>query len=210
MSFLAKAQEEGYIVSVVPQFPQLVLVEQWQPLLDELSQRLGVKFELETPENIPKFEIDFLEGHPDFAFVNPYHVVMAYESQGYIPLISDGSRELNGILVVNANSDIDELSDLEGQTIAFPSPNAFGASLYMRALLAQEGLNFEPIYVETHSNVYRFVFLGQAAAGGGVRNTLSKEDEDLQNQLKIIYETPRTRPHPIVAHPRVPEALREP
>ena len=61
------------------------------------------------------------------------------------------------------------MQDLDGADIAFPAPNAFGASLYMRALLAeQEKININPIYVETHANVYRNVIFGRASAGGGV------------------------------------------
>ncbi len=44
--------------------------------------------------------------------------------------------------------------------------------------------------------------------GGGVNNTFKREPEDIQEQLKILYTTPQTAPHPIAAHPRVAEAVR--
>ncbi|MCA9839525.1 MAG: phosphate/phosphite/phosphonate ABC transporter substrate-binding protein [Trueperaceae bacterium] len=205
-----QALGQSYTLSVVPQFPQLVLYESWQPLLSYLSERTGVTFELVLEPNIPAFEASFLAGEPDFAFMNPYHEVMAKQAQGYIPLVSDGSRQLRGILVVRQDSPYRSVQDLQGQTLAFPAPNAFGASLYMRALLTEEEkLTFDSLYVETHSNAYRFVMLGQAAASGGVKSTLSKEPEELQAGLRILYETPGVTPHPISVHPRVPEALRE-
>jgi phosphonate transport system substrate-binding protein len=135
---------------------------------------------------------------------------MANESQGYVPIVRDNNRRLSGVLVVRNDSGITEVTQLDGKTVAFPSPNAFGASLYMRALLKeQEKVDIEPVYVMTHTNVYRHVVTGRAAAGGGVRRTLDREPESLRVQLRILYETPETYPHPIVVHPRVPEAQRE-
>jgi phosphonate transport system substrate-binding protein len=34
--------------------------------------------------------------------------------------------------------------------------------------------------------------------------TLQREPAELQNQLRVIYETPGIAPHPLIAHPRVP------
>ena len=80
----------------------------------------------------------------------------------------------------------------------------------MRALLKeQEHVEIVPLYVDTHSNVYRHVVTGRAAAGGGVRRTLEREPEGLRQQLRVLYETPAAYPHPIVVHPRVPAALRD-
>lgn len=205
----ASAQER-YALSVVPQLPQMVLHDDWQPLLEYLGEKTGVEFELSLQENIPEFEVDFLEGNPDFVFLNPYHTVMAHKAHGYEPVLSDGSRQLKGILVVSAASKIESVEDLDGSTIAFPAPNAFGASLYMRALLANEfGLDITPSYVGTHANAYRHVLLGEAAAAGGVYNTLRKESEDFQAALRVLYETPGVTPHPLAVHPRVPVAVRE-
>lgn len=204
------AQTPVYTVSVVPQFPQLVLFEDWQPLLDRLGEELGVTFELRVEDDIPAFEQAFLDGAPDFAFMNPYHAVMAHQAHGYLPLVSDASRQLQGILAVRADSPYQTVADLDGSEIAFPSPNAFGASLYMRALLAErEGITITPRYVDTHSNSYRHVLLGLTAAGGGVLNTFQREPEALQAELRILYQTPGVTPHPLTAHPRVPAALRE-
>lgn len=202
--------EKAYTVSVVPQLPALVLFEDWQPYLDYLEQEIGVKFKLYLSDTIPLFELDFLAGNPDFAFMNPYHAVMAYNTQGYLPLLSDGSRQLKGILVVRKDSSFQSVQDLDGADIAFPAPNAFGASLYMRALLAeQEKININPIYVKTHANSYRNVFFGRTSAGGGVVNTFHKESEDLQQNLRIIYETSGVTPHPLSVHPRVPKDIQE-
>jgi phosphonate transport system substrate-binding protein len=63
--------------------------------------------------------------------------------------------------------------------------------------------------VQTHDNVYRHVLLDKAAAGGGVKDTLDSEPDDIKNHLKIIYQTPPTVSHPLAAHTRVPAAVRK-
>jgi phosphonate transport system substrate-binding protein len=60
------------------------------------------------------------------------------------------------------------------------------------------------MYVKTHTNTYRHVLLGKAAAGGGVNSTLSQEPEDVRANLRILLETPGVPPHPLSVHPRVP------
>jgi phosphonate transport system substrate-binding protein len=111
---------------------------------------------------------------------------------------------------VRRDSKASSPAELDGATIAFPSPNAFGASLYMRALLAEQvRIRFTPVYRSTHSNVFRHVINGQAQAGGVIRQTLEREPPEVREQLRILYETPPAFPHPVVVHPRVPAKLRE-
>ncbi len=117
--------------------------------------------------------------------------------------------DLFGILVVNKSGSIHSVKDLEGKSMVFPS-HAFAADQYMRAMLIdKEKLNFKPEFVKSHGSVYRAVKLNTVAAGGGVPKTLAKEPEDIQNSLKVIYQTPSTASHPIAAHPRVPESVRK-
>lgn len=195
---------QEYTFGVVPQYESQKLNAIWQPLLKQVSEQTGVKIELITVKSIPVFEQAFANGEYDFAYMNPWHSVVAHEKQGYLPLIKDAGRSLQGVLVVNKKSGIDNLSQLEGAEIAFPAPNALGASLLMRADLALlYGLKIKPVYVQTHSSVYLNVALNSTKAGGGVLGTLKQQPKNLQQKLKVIYKTREISRHPIVAHPRV-------
>lgn len=196
-------------VHVVPQLTPSVLLGKWVPLLEQLGRQTGLCFELRIAPSIPDFETALLAGQPDFAFVNPYHEVMARKAQGYLPLVVDGKEKLSGILLVRADSPIQSLKELDGQPIAFPAPNAFAASLLIRSRLAQHGVRIQPKYVKTHANVYRAVIIGDVVAGGGVNNTLERESLNVREQLRIVHETPGYAPHPFVAHPHVAPQLRE-
>ena len=208
---LAVAQERKvYILAVVPQFTPSEEHRSWSPIVEKLSRAIGQQIEIKTYPSIQKFETAFLNGEIDLAYMNPYHAVMAKRAQGYIPLLRDDANRLTGILLVQRDSPIKSIKELNGKELAFPAPNSFAASLYMRALLAeQEKISITPRYLKTHSNVYRHVIMGEAVAGAGVNNTLKREPPEVQAQLRVLFETPGVAAHPLAAHPRVPEGLRQ-
>jgi phosphonate transport system substrate-binding protein len=178
------------------------------PVLEKLGVATGLNFELMIVPTIPAFETTLYKGVPDFAFVNPYHCIVAKRQQAYIPLLRDSAALLKGIVVVRSDNPIVSVAELDGKKLAFPAPNAFAASLLIQALLAEKHINIIPGFVKTHSNVYRSVVMADVDAGGGVNNTFDREPADIHDQLRILYETPGFAPHPLMANPRISEALR--
>ena len=105
-----KTAKKLYSVYIVPQTAISQLYSHWVPLLEHLGKRSNQCFELIVPATIPVFEKQLLNGKADFAFVNPYHAVMAFKAHQYIPLIADGKNEISKtlklflILVVNQSN----------------------------------------------------------------------------------------------------------
>lgn len=202
--------ENIYSVGVVPQFEARRIATIWQPILDEVSQRSGVKLQLKASPNIPRFEKQFSTGEFDFAYMNPYHAIQANKKQGYTPILRDNGRSLFGIIVVKKDSPILTVSELDGKTVAFPAPNALGASLLPRAEFDRNfKIDIKELYVKSHSSVYLNVLLGKADAGGGVQKTLSQQPEKVRQQLRILYKTNIVPPHPLTAHPRIDKSIQE-
>lgn len=199
-----------YSVGIVPQFDSFTIRKKWGPILKELEKITGEKFKIKGSPTIPSFESEFKSGSFDFAYMNPYHVLLASKKEGYIPLIKDIGRKLYGVLVIRKDSPINSPIELQGKQIAFPAPNALGASLMVRAALRDEfGITFKPKYVMTHTSSYLNVALGESSAAGGVQKTLNQQAEDIKQSLRILHKTEKVHPHPFVAHPRVPENVRE-
>ncbi len=204
-----QSSSKVYTVSIVPQKPASEIYSIWSPLLDRIGHQAGMCFTLTLQANIQDFEARVLTGDPDFSWMNPYHAVMAHNKLGYIPLVRDGKDLLSGLLVVRRDSSIDSVDMLKDARIAFPSPNSFAASLLIRAMLDKKNVPFKPIYVKTHSNVYRATVIDDVKAGGGVNNTFLSEPVSLQNELRELYQTPGYAPHPLMVNPRVPKADQE-
>ena len=199
-----------YTLAIVPQSSPASTYRQWTPFAERLGRLIGESLQIRVYRTFDEFETDLVNGRVDFAYMNPYHLLIARKQQGYLPLLRDGSRLLSGVLVVRRDSAVKSPQDLNGLDIGFPDPDAFAASLYMRALLQEkEKIRFQPRYFTTHSNVYRHVILGTVAAGGGVNVTLARERPEARNELRVLYETPATSPHPLCAHPRISTALQQ-
>lgn len=199
----------SYLVYLVPRMSATKLYQEWAPFLDRLGMESGLCFVLHIPADFTEFEAAIHTGKPDFVLLNPYHQLTVVRKPGYVPLVRDENSELSGLLVVRKDSPIRDVQQLDGTEVAFPSPNAYAATLVIKALLAQKNVHITANYVGSHSNVYRAVALGAHQAGGGANTTLDHEPKELQSQLRILFATPNFMPHPFSAHPRVPQNTRE-
>lgn len=205
---LVNAQNSSFTIGVVPQFEAKKLRTIWQPIIHYLEKETGYQFSIKGSPTIPDFENEFLRGEFDFAYMNPFHFILANRNEKYSPLVRDHGKSLHGVLVVKKDSDISEISQLDGEYIAFPAPNALGASLMIRQELQDTfKIKIYPRYVKTHDSVYLNVLLGEVQAGGGVQKTLNRQPPDYKEALRVIHQTKDVSPHPLAVHPRVPEKV---
>lgn len=196
-------------LGVVPVYASAEVHKRAHPLAMTLAAACKQPVKLALSRSAAEFEARFKKGAFDLVFLNPYHMVMAHKAQGYIPLVREGKEPSKGLLVVRADSPIRTVADLNGKTVAFPSPNTFSASLYLRALLEREHkVKIRVQYAKTHGNSFRQVIAGEADAAGGALATLSNEPREITDMLRVIYETPQVTNHPLAAHPRVPADVR--
>lgn len=206
----ASSEDKIYNLSIVPQYTPLFIHRNWQPFVERLQKEMGIAIRIKVYANFQKFLTALKHGEPDFTYLAPYHLVTARKAQGYEPLVRGDAHKLVGIIVVTKDSKIASVKDLQGKTIVFPSPNAFAASLYMRAWLDKKlGLKFTSRYAGTHDNVYRQVIQGIVSAGGGVNNTLKSQPINLQKNLRVLYKLPGVASHPLAVHPRVSLKVRK-
>lgn len=198
-----------YTVGIVPQYDAREIHAIWRPILNLLEERTGERFTLKGSSSIAAFEQDFTEREFHFAYMNPYHLLAANRVAGYTPLVRDGDRKLTGILVVKRDSAITSPKELDGKQVAFPSPNALGASLLIRRDLEDKfKVKVRPIYVKTHDSVYLNVLLDETDAGGGVEKTLSRQKAAYKNALRILHRTEPVNPHPFAVLPSVPDEVK--
>ncbi|HEU0203401.1 MAG TPA: phosphate/phosphite/phosphonate ABC transporter substrate-binding protein [Burkholderiaceae bacterium] len=190
-------------VGVVPQQSAIALARAWTPVLSYLSERTGHTLRFATAMDIPTFEQRLAAGDYDLAYMNPYHYTVFQRAPGY-RLIARDRRKLQGIVVVRKDSPVRTITQLKGDTLAFPGPAAFAATLIPQAALKQMGVFVTPQYVSSHDSVYLAVARGLFVAGGGIGRTFDNMSPSIRDGLRILWTTPRFTPHAFAAHPQVP------
>lgn len=205
----SSAFSKELLLGRAPQSSPEIELHDWTPVIEYLREQTGQLVNLKVYSERKVFEEDLVQGKLDLFFGNPAYAVVGHYLHGYIPLVRSDKKKLKGILVVRKDSPLNSAEQLQGKLIGFPGESAFAASLYVREQLRNHvGIQFNAKYFNSHNNVYRNVLVGNVVAGAGVKRTLDSEPEALRNQLRIIYETPGTSPHPLAAHPRVSAMLR--
>jgi len=158
---------------VVPQQSASKLAKIWRPILRHLSEETGLTFKFKTAPSIPVFEERVAAGSYDIAYMNPYHYTEFSKKPGYRAFAKAKNKSIRGIIVVRKDSKINQLSDFDQQTVAFPAPAAFAASVLPRAQFALDSIDVTPKYVSSHDSVYMSVARGVYVGGGGVKRTLA-------------------------------------
>ncbi|WP_455203384.1 phosphate/phosphite/phosphonate ABC transporter substrate-binding protein [Kaarinaea lacus] len=192
---------------VVPQQAASKLARLWTPILYYLSKETGVILQFKTAPNIPEFEKRLAAGEYDLAYMNPYHYTTFHKSPGYVAFAKQKNKQIKGIIVVAKNSPIKNVDELNHQTLAFPSPAAFAASVLPQAHFKQSGITITAKYVSSHDSVYRAVAQGITPAGGGIMRTFNNLKPEIQGKLRVLWNTKQFTPHALAAHPRVDARL---
>lgn len=197
------AWAEPLYFGVVPQQSAIRTAKLWGPLVSHLSAVTGLDIQLKTSRDIPTFEQELAKGAFHFAYMNPYHFTVFNENPGYRAMAHRDGKGIRGVIVVAKDSDITELSQLDGGVVAFPAPAAFAATLITGAELTAAGVTFTPRYTLSHDSVYRAVSAGLMPAGGGIGRTLAAVDDDTRSLLRVLHTTAAYTPHAIAAAPQV-------
>jgi phosphonate transport system substrate-binding protein len=192
---------------VVPQQAAARLAALWVPVFDEVGRRAGVALGFRTAPDIPTFEQRLADGDYDLAYMNPYHYTVFHNAPGYLAFAHQRDKRIRGILVAPSDSPLTDIAELDGQTLAFPSPAAFAASVLPRAALREAGIDIRPRYVRSHDSVYRAVAAELYPAGGGIERTFAGTDPAVRAKLRVLWRTDGYTPHAFAAHPRVDQAL---
>jgi len=199
--------DDALTFGVVPQQSASRLAQIWVPVFDYLGKKIGTPIRFATAKDIPTFEACLAKGAYDLAYMNPYHYTTFHELTGYQAFARQEKKRLRGLVVVRADSDYQTLDELDQQSIAFPSPAAFGASVIPRAEMKGRDMAIKPAYVKSHDSVYRAVIAGIFPAGGGVLRTFNNVPETERAKLRVLYRTDAYTPHAFAAHPKVEQAM---
>ncbi|MDH4230510.1 MAG: phosphate/phosphite/phosphonate ABC transporter substrate-binding protein [Nitrospirota bacterium] len=202
------AEAPRYTIAVIPLVPPVTTHAKWAPFVERVGRETGLELELKLYETMDKFENDIYHGIPDFVFLHSVQAVAAKRAQNYIPLVRN-SKLVSGAFVVRKDSPIKTVQDLEGKTVALVGEKNLCRTLLDHELREELHVSTEVVYSGTAANMLKYVILSKADAGGALDASIDRLPQDLLDQVRVIYNTKKIAPPALVAHPRVPEKVRD-
>ncbi len=189
---------------IPPQQSPTEVIKRWTPVMQYLEKKTGLILELKTAKDIPTFQNQIMEGLYDIAFVNPNTYVAANKAKGYLAFAQEKEGKSFGMIVVRKDGPINNLSQLNGQILAFPSNYAVMATILPLKKLEEQKVAVKIQYVISMDSVYRSVAKGLFVAGGGEGRTFGLLDPEIRRQLVVLWRSDDLPPFPFFSHPRVP------
>lgn len=201
-------------LGIVPQQSPFEMMRKWTPVAEYLEKATGEKVVLKIERSINEFEKVLYCGGYDIAYMSPYHYIVVAKNSAYVAQVR-AKKNIVGILVVNKNSGITDVTMTKGKVFLFPAPYAFAATLLTKyELLKNYGINIQVqnnfLYVNSHDSVYKGVARGVGDVGGGIERTFSNlKDKEAKDSLTILYKTQAYPSHPFAYKTSLPQTLKE-
>lgn len=172
----ASGDEQPLQVGLIPNENPEEVEAQYQPLEDYLKKELGREVELSVPTTYNAVVEAMVSGELDLAYFGGLTYVQARQRAEVHPLFTEinprtGTTKYRSLIIVPADSDIQEVEDIEGKTFAFGSVSSTSGSLYPAIMLDEAGIDYrtdleETIYTGGHDATAQAVANGRVAAGG--------------------------------------------
>lgn len=191
---------------IPPQQSPTELAKRWTPVLQYLSEKSGLTLQLKTAKDIPTYQQQVMEGQCDIAYMSPNSYVAANKASGYLAFVKEKGGKSNALIVARKGGAVRQMSQLSGQTMAFPSNTAFMATILPLKQLEEEKVAVNIQYVVSIDSVYRSVAKNLFVAGGGEGRTFGALAPEIREQLIVLWQSDDLPPFPFFAHPRVTAA----
>ncbi|MEW8624373.1 MAG: phosphate/phosphite/phosphonate ABC transporter substrate-binding protein [Candidatus Thiodiazotropha sp.] len=164
---------ETLVMGVHPYRPHNELKEMFQPLATYLTTQLGQKVEVRIGDSYQSHHDAILAGDVDFAYIGPSLFVRLTHANSDIPVLArlevNGKPTFTGKIIVNDQSEIDDIEDLRQRQFAFGNKSSTMSHLVPRQMLYEAGIDLDDLagyrHYSNHNNVALAVLAGDADAG---------------------------------------------
>ena len=210
--------DEPLQVGLIPNENPEEVEAQYQPLEDYLKKELGRGVELSVPTTYNAVVEAMVSGELDLAYLGGLTYVQARQRADLHPLFTEinphtGTTKYRSLIIVPADSDIQEVEDIEGKTFAFGSVSSTSGSLYPSIMLDKAGIDYrtalgEKIYTGGHDATAQAVANGRVDAGGledRILYDLEEEGVIDESKIRVIEESAPIEGYPWVVRDALSE-----
>jgi phosphonate transport system substrate-binding protein len=198
--------EPVYYFSVLNQRSPVLTAEYWNPMLEYVSKKAGVELRLRMGKTAPETTALTLRGEAQFAYTN--HLFLPERVKlGWRVIARPDTDGIRGQIVVPAGSAVNRLEDLAGQTVAFPSAEAFaGYQLPMDALLRRQ-IQVQAVFAGNQEGAMGQLKAGRAAAAGVNEDLMAAFSVREKFPYRVLWSSENYLDLPIMVSPAVPRAV---
>jgi phosphonate transport system substrate-binding protein len=201
----ALAHAETYSFNVLNHRSIALTLQYWNPILVYVREKTGVALELQlnktAQENTAKAE----KGTYDFVYTNHFFTPER-ERLGYRVIARPAGPGIRAQIIVNADSPLKDLRELEGRDIAFATPDGFtGYWLPMDALLNAR-VRVKPMFTGNQEASMGRLRQGEVSAAGVNSNVLENFSRRTGYTYRVLWSSPFYNDLCIMVSPKVPKA----
>lgn len=194
-------------IGIFPYLSTRTLLTTYQPLQQYLQAQLRRPILLVTAPDFRTFVERTQRGEYRYVLTAPHFARLAQREAGYQPMLRT-KRELHGMLVVNKNSPLQNVSELRGKTVATPDSIAIismlGAQL-LRANGLKPGEDVVLRAMPSHDTAVLSLQKGNSVAAAMISAVaLQQMPEELKNNARILATSNEVPPIMYLAHPKTP------
>lgn len=214
----ARSSDGVYRIGAAPIFSPVTGFEQYAPLMEYLSDRLGRP--VAVTQRSSYFEINEMVRSGELVCAFVCTGALLFNGDGLEPLVSpiiDGTPEYRAVCLVPRDSPAQRLEDLAGGAFAVTDPLSLTGRAYIQSRLTE--LGSEPdrffqrvVQVEGHDTLIRLVSSG-AVDGGCVSSLvlsgLTDHEPELASQLRVIEESSGFAAPPVIVSESLDPKIRE-
>ena len=200
----AVAAEAAYRFSPVNQWDIARTAAYWNPIVQYVSDKSGVKIELKIGRTSADTTSYVLTQEVEFVFSN--HLFSPErEALGWKVFGRRNSPALRGQIAVPEDSPVRRVEDLQGKTVAFAGPEAFVGYKVPSAYLMSKGIQFRTDFGGNQNAAFAQMFAGKAQATGSNSMLIEGYANREGKRFRVLWTSEGYHDLALMASGKVPE-----
>lgn len=217
LAFPKKAPPARLRIGVLPDEAPEVLRARFTPLLEYLSDSLGLPYDLVIPEDYAALVTQFEDGDIDLGYFGGLTFVQVEARVGAVPLVlRDTDLNFQSSFLVRADNPAKSLADLKGARFAFGSRLSTSGHLMPRFFMQRDGLRpedwFSDIrYSGAHDATAYWIRDGKADVGvanAAIIDSMFADGRLDHGAVRILMRTPPYADYVWAVQADTPDTLR--
>ncbi len=199
-----QSQEGSYRFSPVNQFDINLTAAYWNPIIQYVSEKSGVKLSLKIGRTSADTTAYVLTQEVEFVFTN--HLFSPEREQlGWKVFGRRQAPAIQGQIVVPADSPITELRQLKGTEVAFPGPEAFIAYKVPFAELLNQGVDVKVVFGGNQNGALAQLNAGKVQAVGGNSQLIESYAKRENRKFRVLWTSEPFHDLALMVSGKVPE-----